>query len=64
MENLVLCPCGHSLTLHDFTGCAGDRLRRCECPLDRHGALDAAVDQARSAAPYRPTYAGRRDDAA
>ena len=64
MENLVLCPCGHSLALHDFTGCAGDRLRRCTCARDRHEALEAAVDNARSAPAYRPQYAGRRDDAA
>ncbi|HTW82436.1 MAG TPA: hypothetical protein VMD91_00020 [Candidatus Sulfotelmatobacter sp.] len=48
MDNLVLCPCGHALARHDFDGCAGDRLRRCSCPRDRHTALESAVELARN----------------
>jgi nitrogen regulatory protein PII-like uncharacterized protein len=65
MENLVLCPCGHSLVLHDYTGCSGDRLRTCGCERDRHAALEAAVDSARTASVYTPSaYATRGNDAA
>ena len=65
MDNLVLCPCGHSLALHDYAGCSGDRLRRCECERDRHAALEAAVDNARTAPGYRTAFAvARSDDAA
>lgn len=56
MEYLVLCRCGHPLTLHDYAGCAGDRLRSCSCLRDRHSALDAAVDGARSAPVYVAAY--------
>jgi hypothetical protein len=52
VENLVLCPCGHSLTQHDYGGCAGERLRHCPCPYDRHAALEAAVDTARLSPAY------------
>jgi hypothetical protein len=48
MDNLVLCPCGHSLANHDSAGCVGDRLGRCGCGFDRYGALEAAVDSART----------------
>jgi hypothetical protein len=48
MDNLVLCPCGHTLSRHDFDGCAGDRLRSCQCQRDRHEALESAVDLARN----------------
>jgi hypothetical protein len=48
MDNLVLCPCGHALSRHDFEGCAGDRLRSCPCSYDRHEALESAVDLARN----------------
>jgi hypothetical protein len=48
MDNLVLCPCGHSIANHAYDGCAGDRLRRCACERDRHFALEAAVDTART----------------
>jgi hypothetical protein len=65
MENLVLCPCGHSLVLHDYTGCSGDRLRTCGCVNDRHAALEAAVDSARTASVYTASaYATRSTDAA
>lgn len=58
MDNLVLCPCGHALTLHDYAGCAGDRLRRCSCERDRHHALEAAVDSVRTS-PGFSNYAAR-----
>ncbi len=65
MENLVLCPCGHSLVLHDYTGCSGDRSRSCGCARDRHAALEAAVDSARTASVYPGSvYASRSNDAA
>ena len=60
MENLVLCPCGHNLAMHDFTGCSGDRLRRCDCERDRHAALEAAVDSVRTIPVYNGAYAGSR----
>jgi hypothetical protein len=63
MDNLVLCPCGHNLTQHDFTGCSGDRLRRCGCERDRHAALEAAVDSVRTSPAYSPSF-GRSYDAA
>ena len=67
MDNLVLCPCGHNLTLHDYGGCSGDRLRRCACALDRHAALEAAVDSVRTTAAssaYPGGFTGRSNDAA
>ena len=64
MDNLVLCPCGHNLTLHDYAGCAGDRLRSCSCSLDRHAALEAAVDSARTAPVFTSSYVTRNGDAA
>jgi hypothetical protein len=48
MEDLVLCPCGHAMGAHGGGGCSGDRLRPCTCARDRYGALDAAVDDART----------------
>jgi hypothetical protein len=48
LDELVLCPCGHSLAQHGSSGCRGERLRACPCPHDRHGALEAAVDGAKS----------------
>ena len=59
MDNLVLCPCGHSLAHHDYAGCAGDRLRKCHCERDRHLALEAAVDSVRTTPGYAPAYSGR-----
>lgn len=56
MDNLVLCPCGHSLTHHDYDGCRGDRLRSCSCPRDHHAALEAAVDSVRTAPLYVAHY--------
>jgi hypothetical protein len=65
MENLVLCPCGHSLVHHDYAGCAGDRLRRCDCERDRYTALEAAVaTAARSDAALQHAYRSRSHDAA
>ena len=64
MEYLVLCRCGHSLALHDYAGCAGDRLRTCTCLRDRHSALDAAVDGARTSPIYTAAYDVRSNDAA
>ncbi|HEV2642762.1 MAG TPA: hypothetical protein VGT98_08645 [Candidatus Elarobacter sp.] len=48
MDDLVLCPCGHAMGAHDGGGCGGDRLRPCRCARDRYGALEAAVDDART----------------
>ena len=65
MDNLVLCPCGHSLANHDYAGCSGDRLRNCTCARDRYNALEAAVDSVRTAPVYAGGYAvSRSDDAA
>jgi hypothetical protein len=65
MDNLVLCPCGHSLANHDYMGCSGDRVGRCRCELDRHAALEAAVDTARTTPMFSPPgYAAASGDAA
>jgi hypothetical protein len=65
VDNLVLCPCGHSLANHDYEGCSGDRLRTCRCANDRHAALEAAVDSVRTAPVFGGGYAvSRSDDAA
>jgi hypothetical protein len=64
MDNLVLCPCGHNLTLHDYAGCSGDRLRRCGCERDRHAALEAAVDSVRTVPALATGYGTRSTDAA
>ena len=64
MDNLVLCSCGHSLANHDYDGCAGDRLRRCSCERDRHFALEAAVDSARTTPVYGEALASRDGTAA
>jgi hypothetical protein len=64
MDNLVLCPCGHALTRHDVGGCAGDQLRRCGCPRDRHAALESAVDCARNRPPAASASSDQRISAA
>ena len=65
MDNLVLCPCGHSLANHDYMGCSGDRAGRCRCEMDRHAALEAAVDSARTSPPFSASgYVAHRGDAA
>ena len=64
MDNLVLCPCGHSLANHDYAGCSGDRLRSCTCVRDRYSALEAAVDSVRTEPVFGVRYASRGDDAA
>jgi hypothetical protein len=64
MDNLVLCPCGHTLAHHDYEGCAGDRLRRCTCPYERHAALEAAVESVRTTPVYTPSYLTLPGDAA
>jgi hypothetical protein len=56
MDNLVLCPCGHALALHDYAGCTGDRARTCGCGRDRHAALEAAIDCVKTT-PVYSTYA-------
>lgn len=63
MDNLVLCPCGHSLARHDYAGCSGDRVRSCDCERDRYTALEAAVDSVRTATVF-PSFSTRSDDAA
>jgi hypothetical protein len=62
MDNLVLCPCGHALSNHDYAGCSGDRARGCACARDRYGALEAAVDSVKTA-PVYSTYATGNDAA-
>jgi hypothetical protein len=47
---MVLCTCGHMMTSHHRTGCAGELNRRCACTYDRYQALEAAVS-----AVMRPT---------
>jgi hypothetical protein len=64
MDNLVLCPCGHSLANHDDAGCTGDRLGRCPCERDRHFALDAAVESARTTPVYGEALASHDGTAA
>ena len=64
MENLVLCPCGHPLTHHDYAGCAGDRLRRCACTRDRYAALESAIDSVRTPPSYASALGVRGNDAA
>ena len=63
LDNLVLCPCGHSLAHHNDTGCSGDRVRSCACEFNRYAALEAAVDSVRTATVY-PSFSTRSDDAA
>jgi hypothetical protein len=46
MQYLVLCTCYHNLELHDENGCRGDDLHTCECSLNKHGALNAAIEAA------------------
>lgn len=48
MKYLVLCCCAHSLDRHDAEGCGGDGIRPCPCPKNQDGALEAAIDHARS----------------
>lgn len=50
MNYLVNCPCGHSLEKHGHGGCAGARGLDCPCRADRTGALNQAIDRARSEA--------------
>ena len=64
MDNLVLCPCGHSLANHEYAGCSGDRLRTCACARDRYLALEAAVDSVRTEPVFGVRYATRGGDAA
>ena len=59
MDNLVLCPCGHSLARHDYAGCGGERLRKCPCERDRHAALEAAVDSVRTTPGVAALYGAR-----
>jgi|GEM_PF-1974458 len=63
VDNLVLCPCGHSLANHDYAGCS-NRQRTCGCARDRHAALEAAVDSARTSPVFGGYAVSRGDDAA
>ena len=53
MDNLVSCPCGHTLERHDDSGCAGER-GSCSCARTSLEALDAAVAQERAGVPPGP----------
>jgi hypothetical protein len=64
VDNLVLCPCGHSLANHDYAGCSGDRLSTCRCGRDRYSALEAAVDSVKTAPVFGGYAVSRSDDAA
>jgi len=50
----VVCPCGHALSLHDYAGCSGERLRSCPCGRDKRAAFEAAIDTAGSISVYGP----------
>ena len=52
MDYLVICTCGHTQAAHTENGCTGTRVQECDCPLDSHGALEAAIDEHR-AQPWR-----------
>ncbi|MEO7039085.1 MAG: hypothetical protein ABI186_03545 [Candidatus Elarobacter sp.] len=54
MDNLVRCPCGHTLERHADLGCNGERGVPCPCTRSSFGALDAAVAQERADAPADP----------
>ncbi len=62
MDNLVLCPCGHALSQHDYAGCSGDRFGKCTCAMDRYLALEAAVDSVKTL-PVFSTYTSGHDAA-
>ena len=47
MKYLVFCLCGHALDRHGARGCDGDGMP-CRCRKDQEGALDAAIEHARS----------------
>lgn len=47
MDSMVLCPCGHAMTFHDWGGCRGDRFARCACVRTPQAALEAAVEDSR-----------------
>jgi hypothetical protein len=57
MDMLVLCRCGHPTSLHGERGCNAGRYRPCECLLNAHAAVEAAVAAVR-AKPWR----GEPDD--
>jgi hypothetical protein len=63
MENLVLCPCGHALSSHEYAGCVGNRSRPCPCRRDRYAALEAAVDSVKTT-PVYSSYSPGQPDAA
>ncbi|HZO93699.1 MAG TPA: hypothetical protein VFB22_07995 [Candidatus Baltobacteraceae bacterium] len=48
MKYLVSCTCGHALDRHDAFGCGGDGRMPCGCGRDQEGALDAAIEHART----------------
>jgi hypothetical protein len=58
---MVLCPCGHTMDVHNHNGCGGDRRLACRCVRDRYTALEDAVDAAArrhaDAAPMRSVSA-------
>jgi hypothetical protein len=55
MTNLVKCPCGHTLSQHDMTGCKVAHFANdCSCKLTVWRALDAAIAEVRRPGP--PIY--------
>lgn len=51
MDNLVFCPCGHTLERHGDSGCGGERGIPCSCARSSSAALEAAIEQERVDAP-------------
>jgi hypothetical protein len=48
MKYLVFCACGHTLEDHVPGGCTDSANGPCGCPRDQLGALEAAVDRAKT----------------
>ena len=58
MKNLVICPCGHAISRHDYAGCVGEQFHPgCACQLTESAALNAAIDEAKTAARAEWTFA-------
>ncbi len=61
MTALVLCPCGHAVSVHEPGGCRGDRVMRCPCRFSPVNAMEAAVDDARSSYVLDHGYGAQRE---